>query len=330
MTPSLRLPSGNLEALCRKLETGGSLDRDEVTALVNAGSETGPRLRELMRRGTSESRWRSAEILGRIGDPSAAEDLCEMLRDEDFRVRSASCEALVLLGPKAHDTLVNLLPSLSGSARWWGASVISSVATPALRPHLENMLLDPDTVTRVQAARGLARLPGAAAPPALVAAVTDPSIPLRAAVAEALGVSVGAEAEDGLSRLCADANAIVRQAAAVALVGHSGEASIRLLIALLSDSDGAVCHRAADSLTTLAETSKSVALRAALPALRQRSSRWGMEPAERRESFRRALRAIEAATQDMGSMPIPGSQTQIPMDMLPISGEEPPTGTEPG
>ena len=55
------------------------------------------------------SRWKAAEILGRIGDPAAVEDLIDTLWDDDERVRVKAAWALGQIGdPQAIPSLRRL------------------------------------------------------------------------------------------------------------------------------------------------------------------------------------------------------------------------------
>jgi len=197
---------------------------------------------ELAQSSEPEARWRSAVMLGQLGQPKAAEVLTPMLDAPEAAVRAAAAEALGHLG--IEDAVGKL-----------GQLVASD------QEKLE---------VRISAARALVLIPDEARVPQLVGALayqpavddeaTDDSWQLRVEAARALGAAGTAEVIEALAQRLTDAvepDARVRTAIAYALgdaLSQSGSAedeAIPALDALLEaaeDESGDVRVAAIDSL----------------------------------------------------------------------------------
>lgn len=178
-----------------------------------------PRLVEALSSGPPQVRWRSAALLGELGDRRGVEPLADVLTDSDPTVRAAAAGALGQLGDET--------------------------ATPHLVPLVNS---DPDLAVRIAAARALGVLGAAAAVAELKAVLSEraevedaPAYPfvtyldvpenfwqLPAAAAEALGKIATPEAMAGLVaavKFDAEPDPRVRTAAAYAL----GDAGVKLV-----------------------------------------------------------------------------------------------------
>ena len=197
---------------------------------------------ELAQSSEPEARWRSAVMLGQLGQPKAAEVLMPMLDAPEAAVRAAAAEALGRLG--IEDAVGKL-----------GQLVAND------QEKLE---------VRISAARALVLVPDEATVPQLVGALayqpavddeaTDDSWQLRVEAAQALGAAGTAEVIEALTQRLTDAmepDARVRTAIAYALgdaLSQSGSAEDRAIPALealieaAEDESGDVRVAAIDSL----------------------------------------------------------------------------------
>jgi len=226
-------------------EMSGKDDKQAAAAmeqLATRGVRVYQPLVELARSSEPEARWRSAAMLGQLGQPKAAEVLTPMLDAPEATVRAAAAEALGHLG--IEDAVGKL-----------GQLVASD------QEKLE---------VRISAARALTLIPDQAAVPQLAGTLayqpavddeaTDNSWQLRVEAARALGAAATAEAIEALVQRLTDArepDARVRTAIAYALgdaVIQSGSAdegatsALDALIEAAEDETGDVRVAAIDSL----------------------------------------------------------------------------------
>jgi hypothetical protein len=107
----------------------------------------------------------------------------------------------------------------------------------------------------------------------------------------------------------------------VALGRIGGREVVSPLCDTLRDRDPVVCRWAGRALTQAARRDPNLALRLAIPLLRQRLSFWSLESRLTKEICRRALEEIEAATAERHDLPLPAAGGQHPAS-LPLPGEE--------
>jgi HEAT repeat protein len=167
---------------------------------------------------------------------------------------------------------------------------------------------------------------GAPAVEPLIAALTHRRLRVRQQAARALGRIGDARAVEPLIAALGDRVARVRRAAAEALERVGDARAAEPLIARLTDErDGDVRRAAARALAALAGREPVVRLRAALPPLRRLSRGWLPD----RLVFRDAARKIEAATESLKDLPVPGA---APADLfgenLPVPAACPPASAE--
>jgi len=227
-------------------EMSGKDDKQASAAmeqLATRGVKVYQPLVELAHSSEPEARWRSAVMLGQLGQPKAAEVLLPMLDDPEVTVRAAATEALGHLG-------------IEDAAGKVGQLVAND------QEKLE---------VRISAARALALIPDEAAVPQLAGALayqpavdeeaTDDSWQLRVEVAWALGAAATTEAIEALAQRLTNArepDARVRTATAYALgdaVTQSGSAeeggaasALDALLEASEDETGDVRVAAIDSL----------------------------------------------------------------------------------
>jgi HEAT repeat protein len=116
-------------------------------------------------------RWHACKLLGRHGDPGAAEALVRRLADARPEVRLAALDALSRLAPPgAEPALVGLLADPSWRIRLGATEALGAIATPGAINSLVDTLADPRSEVRQAARRSLQAL-GAAAVPALESGV---------------------------------------------------------------------------------------------------------------------------------------------------------------
>ncbi|HEU4753756.1 MAG TPA: HEAT repeat domain-containing protein, partial [Armatimonadota bacterium] len=110
-----------MDEIARRVETLGRLDRgrqrEAREALAALGPAAVPALCEALRSGEPGVRRQAAELLGEIGDRSAAGALAACFRDADSEVRQKAAEALGLLADPA------TLPALREALRDEDAAV---------------------------------------------------------------------------------------------------------------------------------------------------------------------------------------------------------------
>jgi HEAT repeat protein len=195
--------------------------RDVAEALVAFGPRAVPALVELLADPAYEAaRIWAARILGRIGDPSAVDELVARLNDRDDRLRVAATEALGIIGdPRALHAIVRAI------------------------------LRDPAAQVRAQAAGAVARIQGERAVDVLVAALADPDFATRIRALEAFE-TMRVDDTSPLETALRDPNVEVRRRAALALerVGY-----LERIVGRLSSEDRAVRTRAHAALLEIGQ-----------------------------------------------------------------------------
>ena len=257
---------------------------DAIAGLVSRGGNVVPRLlKRLSGRQDPRFRWRTAEVLGRIGDGRAVDPLIEALQDDDSGVREAAATALAKIGdPKAVQPLTEALEDEEPAVQIRAALGLADFPDPdATRVAALTQLFErsmPEAVAEAEAAK--AELEGTAEEeePAAGEAEEEEEGPppdtrfeVREAIVRALGRMAADIPEEALPTVNAalddpDPHETVRIAACEAL-GQLGRAeSAPLLIPRLSDMSAGVATAAAWALAQIDDPSATEALeRAAGP-----------------------------------------------------------------
>lgn len=101
-------------------------------SLRRMGEDAVPALREVIRTGTEEERYRAVRILGRIG-PAAADavpDLIGLLTGSSLEIPSALATALAGIGAPAEPAVIPLLGSRDEMVRYWAVVALGRMAEP--------------------------------------------------------------------------------------------------------------------------------------------------------------------------------------------------------
>jgi HEAT repeat protein len=244
-----------------------SLREAAAASLLACGEEAVPGLCAAMvdDRKEPDVRRQAAILLGRIGDPRAAESLCRVLREETLGVWEAAASALAgLRDPQVLEPLCRLLWENDPDVRRRAASVLGEIGEARAIEPLCWSLRDPNEGVRDKAADALVQI-GPLAVDTLCRMLRDQTPDLSARVQAAL-VRIGAGAVVGLCRTLQDADPQLRRRSAEAL-GRIGD-------------------------------------REPLPVLRARLRPFvGEQDAKVRTSIRAAIQRIEDATADTTGLP---------------------------
>jgi HEAT repeat protein len=217
-------------------------------------------------------------------------DLAARLRSPDQEVREDAARALARRCPEARGVLMEALAARDARVRRLAALALGEAREAVAFGRLVELLQD-----RVG--------------------------PVRRAAAEALGRLGDERAIVPLCRALKDPAPEVRGAAAVALGRIGGREVVSPICDTLRDRHPVVCRGAGRALTQAAQRDPNLALRLAIPLLRQRLSFWSLESRLTKEICRRALEEIEAATAARHDLPLPAAGGQHPAS-LPLPGEE--------
>ena len=170
----------------------------------------------------------AADLLGRQGDPAAADAIEPLLADEDAAVRASAAQALGQLRPEAVGALAERLADDPAAAVRAELAVALAGAGEAARADelLDGLLTAADPVDRATGLAAAARAGGPRLAERATTGLADESSRVRAAAAEAFAPALHAEGTDepaAIALLVAalDDDALaVRQAAAQTLAGH--------------------------------------------------------------------------------------------------------------
>jgi HEAT repeat protein len=106
----IRIGKPSVRPLIETFTVRGYYEKPEdrvVRILAAIGKPAMPAMVRLLDDGDAQVRARAAEVLGRMGDPSAVEPLARALRDKDPQARAAAAAALATLGgPQALEVLI--------------------------------------------------------------------------------------------------------------------------------------------------------------------------------------------------------------------------------
>ena len=222
--------------------------RDEIIeALARHGSTTVELLTSQLTAEDLEVRRSAVVALGRIGDPSAAPAVVNILSDESLVIDAAN--ALAQMGdPSAVDGLLNLIGSDDASIRQAAVSALNSLIPPSMFGRIIPLLHDSDPNVRESAVKiaGYFGYPEAAS--ALVELSRDSNERVRCAAIEHLPYVEDERALDVLVHAIKAEAPNVRAAAARALGTMDAPEVVQPLIEGLSDDDAWVRYFSARAL----------------------------------------------------------------------------------
>jgi HEAT repeat protein len=242
-------------------------------ALKEGGRSAVPVLAEVLQKDdNAESRWRAADLLGRLGpearqDPAAISSLSFALKDANAQVRAVAATALASVGPagpEAIPLLQDLLATPDCLPALRALALYGHDAAPAIGKIVVLLKHEGDSEIRWNAARTLGKIGPAAKEsiPALVTAMKEDQDPVvREHAAEALG-DIGPDAKEAIPALVQalkDPDARVRRDAVRSLgqMGPAAKASAEQIRPLLQDKDERVRKAARTSLQQIDSAKQS-------------------------------------------------------------------------
>lgn len=173
-----------------RLSTGDDLERSQAAAELTEGASAAvPVLKQCLKAENSEARWRSAEILGKIGEPAlqAMAALIERLDDPDPLVADVAAQTLAGMGPvAAPDSVPALIKKFPRTEFLRAVAKFGPAGAPATEA-LIACLADPDSIARWNAVRTLGKIKAVSAVQPIMSLLADPSPEVREHAAEALG-----------------------------------------------------------------------------------------------------------------------------------------------
>ena len=182
-------------------------------------------LHAAMRDDDPDVRVAAATAYVRLDGHRAAPALLRMLGKEEARVAERLSDLVSLLGPAAGPAVLERIRDGERTPRM--LRVLAACGNPVLaQPAMVEALAAPDSMVRVEAARGLTRGATTLAVPALLAALGDPHEEVRAYAATALGQIGVPQVVPALVALLDDARWSVRQRAAAALAAVPGGVTV--------------------------------------------------------------------------------------------------------
>src|SRR6266545_4570131 len=131
---------------------------DLLQAIENIGSAAVDALIEALGNREGTVRKFAAEILGKIGDPRAIEELGMTLYDLHHEVGGAAAESLAKFGPLAIQPLRDALVHPEGAVREIAVMALGSIQNPRVAPLIIDMLKDPNRMVQKQAIQALGQI----------------------------------------------------------------------------------------------------------------------------------------------------------------------------
>jgi HEAT repeat protein len=157
-----------IDGLVANLSNADGLERQRARLeLIDIGWEAVPALREVVNSKTGIARWEAIEALGRIKDPSVAQEIVGALRDDSMDVRWAAANALIELDRAA------IKPLLEALTRYFDSQAFREVAYHILHTLKTQKRLLPSEVKVFEALKGAS--PSVEVPWAAQAALEDQS-----------------------------------------------------------------------------------------------------------------------------------------------------------
>jgi len=237
-------------------------------ALVKIGDGAIDALFEALENGEfSDLRYKTAWVLGKIGNPKAVEPLAKSIQnDSDYVVREWCAAALETIG----DT--SAIPCLVRAMQNDSSKDVRLRASVALRnlgaaEALMGLLKAPEPETRGMAVTGLAKLKCEAALGGVACLLADDDVEVRRRCTAFMGEIISQQSVDSqvmksqaiesLARALRDSEPTVRTEALKSLGKARGEQACRLALSALKDED---CSVRLTAVTTLGEISNVAAL----------------------------------------------------------------------
>ncbi|MFN3648511.1 MAG: HEAT repeat domain-containing protein [Armatimonadota bacterium] len=327
-----------------------------MSELHPATPHPGPDLAELktrLRSAAASDRLAAAEALGSRGGP-AVQALCAALYDPDEAVRIAAAQSLGRIGSPAIRAQAARMESDAAETReraMWALAYCGPAAVPVLAGALESSVWD----TRLAAVQVLGRLHLPEVVPHLLRTLTDREPRVRIAAVEALGAIGDETAVRPLHDLLRSEfvggpfTRRWRLSPTVFLVlALSGFLLLRMLTGDLAvvtavwavwavvfgfgiavdcsreriQQRGRVTQAVTEALVKIAERRPSPEMRQVLPDLRRMVSDPLVQNRETRQVSRAAIQRIEALTESLKTLPLPGTASGDEAS-LPRVGEAP-------
>ena len=264
---------------------GGSVLPELLTRL---GDQTDPRLR-----------WRAAEVLGRIGDPSSVDPLIAAVKDNDAGVRQMAVGALgKIADPKAAQPLIAALEDEEPAVQVRAALALGIAGDPSAVAPLGQLFQRsmPEVVAKAEAAKAKAKAleEGKSAPAEPPKPVGPPPPPpdtrfqVREAVIRALGqlTEKSPEALAAVDAALDDPHEAVRAAACETLGQLHGKDSVPRLAARIDDVSATVSIAATVALARIDDPASTDALKRAATPDREYWVRQAAEEALQRRGIR--------------------------------------------
>lgn len=132
--------------------------KDSAKALAEIGKPAVEMLIKALNNQNWHIRWQAAETLGEIGDSIAVEPLIMTLTDENNGVRSNAMIALVKIGKKSIQPLINTLNCNDWSLRWQAADILGEIGDSSAVGPLISTLNDQNMWVRKTAASALGEI----------------------------------------------------------------------------------------------------------------------------------------------------------------------------
>jgi len=206
----------------------------------------------------SNVRWEAADILGAIGNSSAADPLFEATKDKDSIVQKVSAQALAKFGDiRATEPLIELLKSDSAWDRADAADALGELNDSRAVEPLISALDDEKGFVQESAAEALGKIRDARAVEPLIQAIKyNSDYAVQEKSRDAL-IEIGEPATDALIVALNDSDKWVRYHAAYCLAYANDAKAIGPLEYALSDEDKDVREMAQNSVLRLEEAVES-------------------------------------------------------------------------
>jgi HEAT repeat protein len=220
------------------LEWGDFQDRWEIAkVLPNLGNGAIAPLIALLEDedADTEPRWFAARILGKFECPEVMQALVKLVKNSDEELSQIAAETLGNFGPRAIESLANLL--LQEESRQFATAALAQIRRTETIPPLLTVVGDSQIAVRVAAIEALSSFHDSRIPPVLIGALKDPATAVRKEAVRALGVRAYLDAEldlvNLLKPLLLDIRLEVCQQAAIALGRLKTDAAAYSLFELL-------------------------------------------------------------------------------------------------
>ncbi|NJM62220.1 MAG: HEAT repeat domain-containing protein [Oscillatoriales cyanobacterium RU_3_3] len=186
------------------LARGDFQDRWDVAKILpNFGTRAIAPLIEILEdeNADPEQRWFAARILGKFDRPEVILALAKQVKNPDEELSQIAAETLANVGPKAIDSLANLL--LQEDSRLFATAALAQIRRSETITPLLSVVRDSQAAVRATAIEALSSFHDYRIAPVLVAALNDPATAVRKEAVRALGVRPYLDPELDLVKLLA-------------------------------------------------------------------------------------------------------------------------------